>query len=378
MEPIRVTLLTNPVLDSLGSDACGRGDGQAAPWLPQFAKAAIAQDRIQYTWISLRRDLRKRRKERLGNQTFIELPQLPASLDIRTGFHFTRKTLLKELARCPADIIHCWGTEHPNPSVLGHVKQPTILSMNGVIGALAKRSVMPEGNYWKRLEKLESKWLRLADLVTTESEWASREVKSIAPDAKTMEIAYGVHPSFYDVVWSPDPVKPSLICVGTVSKGKGSDVLVSAFEQLGQTGTTLHMVGDGPLRAELEARNIPGIIWHGQLGWKDLQALLSTSWCLVHPTLADSNPNAVKEARVVGLPVITTRHGGQAEYLRNRINAWIVDSLNPDSLSSAIAAMISGFLYSGEADEKGHHSDREQFAAVKSLEGFNAAYESLT
>jgi glycosyltransferase involved in cell wall biosynthesis len=52
---------------------------------------------------------------------------------------------------------------------------------------------------------------------------------------------------------------------------------------------------------------------------------MSKAWCLLLPTRADTSPNVVKEARVVGLPVITTRNGGQASYVRDGEDGYFVE-----------------------------------------------------
>ena len=376
MKPIQVTLLADPVLDSLDRADTGRGDGQPATWLPQFAKSAIAQDEIRFHWISLNRQTRSLREERFGSHCFVELPQIPASLDIRTGFWFARRSLLSEIRRFPCDIVHCWGTERPYPSVIGKVSQPTVLSMNGVLCALKSRGVLHESAFWENLARLEMRALPLADAITTESEWASNEIRNFT-QVRPSTVAYGVNPSFYDVTWQPSPDKPSLLCAGTVCKGKGSDILVAAFQKLGRSDITLHMVGDGPMRTELESLHVPGIVWHGQVGWEKMRSLMAESWCLIHPTLADSNPNVVKESRVIGLPIVTTRHGGQTDYLVAGGNTWIVEPFNANTLAQAIDTAMRDFAVVRASGECNHHQDRKRFLSETTLNSFREVYQNM-
>jgi glycosyltransferase involved in cell wall biosynthesis len=50
---------------------------------------------------------------------------------------------------------------------------------------------------------------------------------------------------------------------------------------------------------------------------------MAKAWCLVHPTRADTSPNCVKEARVIGLPVVTTPNGGQTQYVQHGESGFI-------------------------------------------------------
>ena len=65
----------------------------------------------------------------------------------------------------------------------------------------------------------------------------------------------------------------------------------------------------------LRELNDPSIEVLGMLKTNDVQAQMSKAWALVTPTRADTSPNVVKEARVIGLPIIGSPNGGHAEYI---------------------------------------------------------------
>jgi len=60
---------------------------------------------------------------------------------------------------------------------------------------------------------------------------------------------------------------------------------------------------------------------------------LESAWCSVLLTRADTSPNSVKEARVVGLPAVTFQHGGQAGYIIDCVNGRVLHS---NQLSSTL------------------------------------------
>lgn len=382
MSPIskkpRVAILADPIWDSIAG-VSGRGDGQAATWLPQFARFLFQSDDLHVSWVSLRRGLKVRRTRNIDGHSLIELPGYPITLDVPTGYRLARASLLAELGRIQPDVVHCWGTERPYPAVLGMQPAPGLLSMNGILGELRERKALPEGWKWHLQQCHEKRWLRRADIVVVESEWAGQAVRRIAPASKIETIHYGVHPSFYAIEWHPEPDAPKLLFAGTAVGGKGLDVLIDALQILHERDWVCEIAGDGPLRAPLQALGTAKTEWLGTLGWQDYQHHLAKAWALVLPTLADSNPNVVKEARVVGLPIVTTAFGGQAEYLIHGTNSIVLDQLDPAKLAGALRELMSRGINGITAmGAHGHEADRERFRPEKTVHAFKKLYRNMS
>jgi glycosyltransferase involved in cell wall biosynthesis len=374
---LKVALLADAVLGSLDGGATGRPDGFAASWLPSCAEALIRREDLEITWISLVRGLPRRRESSRGTHRFIELPAFPVSADTWLGYRMARGKLLNEIRLAAPDIVHAWGTESPYPSVLGHLSCPAVLSLNGILGTLDELKLLPAGRWWQRQVGFEKKWLKRADAVLVESAWTQERVRKQVGEAKIFLAPYGVHPSFYRLAWCPDPEMPYLLFAGTLSHGKGLDLLLDALALLPERQWICRIAGDGPLRDSLVSRQIPGVEWMGSLAWPEYQEVLRRASCLVLPTRADSHPNVVKEARVVGLPVITTRQGGQAEYLIDGGNALLLD--HPDAAS--LARTMDGWMNDPQglrsAGKTGYREDRERFESSATANAFAGAYHAM-
>lgn len=145
---------------------------------------------------------------------------------------------------------------------------------------------------------------------------------------------YGVEPSFYHLARKPSP-EPSCLFAGTIYELKGVSYLVEAFTHPSLSHVQLFIAGNGALRERLEALSTPNIHWLGSISRAELQQHLSTAWFLVHPTLGDCCPNIVKEARVMGLPVITTEEGGQTQYVQDGVSGYIVPVRNSAAVREA-------------------------------------------
>lgn len=373
---LRVAILADPIRKAI--DGAGRGDGQAATWLPQFASALMRVSWLEVHWISLVRGASGVARQRTGKLNLLEIPGPPITFDLPFGHPVARRKLLRVLAEIQPDIVHTWGTERPYPCVLGRCGLPGLLSFNGVLGELDRRGVLPEGWRWRAQCRAEKRWIEGADLLTAESRWAMDAVRRFAPTKPMREIPYGVHPGFYDVEWAPDPGDPFVLFAGTLNRGKGTDLLLQALGMIRPRDWRCEFAGDGPLFPVSPEKAPPGTVWHGTLNWSRYKERLSKAWCLVLPTLADSNPNVVKEARVVGLPILTTRHGGQADYLLPGKNSEILEEVTPETLAGALRGMMDrGLGALREMGANNHAADRERFRTSRTVEGFLAAYEEL-
>jgi glycosyltransferase involved in cell wall biosynthesis len=375
--PLKVALLADAVLSSLDRGATGRPDGSAASWLPSCAEALTNREDLEITWISLVRGLSHRRESSRGRHRFIELPAFPVSVDTWLGYRVARRKLLTEIRVAAPDLVHVWGSESPYPSVLGFLSCPAVLSLNGILATLNGLNLLPTGRWWQRQAAFERVWLKQADAILVESEWTQKEVRSRLGEAKTFLAPYGVHPSFYGLEPSPDLETPYLLFAGTLSQGKGLDLLLDALELLSDRRWVCRIAGDGPLRATLISRRIPGVEWLGSLAWPEYQEVLRRASCLVLPTRADSHPNVVKEARVVGLPIITTRQGGQADYLIEGENALLLDHPDAASLARAMDAWMRDPQLLRATGEKGHREDRRRFESSATAAAFAGAYHAV-
>ena len=374
---LKVAVLADAVYGSLGGRAEGRPDGSAASWLPSCADALLQREDLEITWISLVRRPGSRREYLRGRHRFIELPAFSVSIDTLLHYRVARRRLLREIAAVSPDLVHCWATESPYPSVLGHTGCPAVISLNGFLGTLNSLKLLPAGRWWQRQARHETRWLRQADAVMVESSWTEEEVKRQVPEARIFRATYGVHPSFYQLVREPEPNPPYALFSGTLSRGKGADLLIEALALLPDRKWICRIAGSGPLEQELKSRGVRGVEWLGSLAWPVYQEVLRRASCLVLPTRADSHPNVVKEARVVGLPVITTCQGGQRDYLLDGHNAVLLDQPDAVALAAALDKWMSAPNLLQAAGDIGRQEDRERFESGKTADAFAACYHRV-
>jgi colanic acid/amylovoran biosynthesis glycosyltransferase len=134
---------------------------------------------------------------------------------------------------------------------------------------------------------------------------------------------------------------------------KGIEFAIRAIAAVARTGRRLRydVIGDGPLRfrlegliAELGMADIVTI--HGSKTKSEVVTMLDCAHVLLAPSVTAEDgdregiPVAIMEAMAVGLPVISTRHSGIPELVRDGSSGYLVEERDVDALASKIAEMV--------------------------------------
>jgi colanic acid/amylovoran biosynthesis glycosyltransferase len=141
----------------------------------------------------------------------------------------------------------------------------------------------------------------------------------------------------------------TLICVASLEEKKGHRYLIEACAQLVKKGVALTclLVGDGDLRAELEAMiQQHDLSQHVKLLGRQprhrVGELLAQSHALVLPSIVTSKgkmegiPVALMEALAMQMPVIATNISGISELVEHNITGLLVPEKDASALADAI------------------------------------------
>ncbi|MBN1241031.1 MAG: glycosyltransferase family 4 protein [Gammaproteobacteria bacterium] len=374
---LRVAILADIPRDATAGRANGRGGGHNFTWLPQLADAFARQSDLDAWWISYEPDLERAEVFRDAGQHFVKLPLSSISLGLALGLAPYRVELARLLRRLAPDVVHAWGTERVYPAVLPASPAPSVLSMQGILTEYARIGCLPRSWKWHVLAWHEPKWLRAADIVTCESIWGLDRIRAYVAPERTRRVDYGVHPSFYDVEWQPDPAKPVALFCGSLDRRKGVDLLLAALRRLPGRNWECRIAGEGPLRPLIERDAPANVRLLGTLAWDRLKAEYARAWCVVLPTLADTSPNVVKEGRVIGLPVVTTPYGGQRDYIHDGENGLIVDPHDSAALARALDGLMSSYAKARRMGAAHHQRDRNALRPERTAREFLDIYRHL-
>ncbi len=188
----------------------------------------------------------------------------------------------------------------------------------------------------------------------------------------------GIEPwRFSDPAPMPDVGGLHLCAVGRLSEQKGFALLIDAMALCADVpGLHLTLVGDGALRAQIEA----AIARHGLqtrvtlTGWLDearVRGALAASHALILPSFAEGLPVVIMEAMAAGRPVIATAIAGIPELVTPG-TGWLVPAGDAGALADAIrTAAATG---PAEMSRMGH----EARARVLARHDIDTEVEKLT
>lgn len=165
--------------------------------------------------------------------------------------------------------------------------------------------------------------------------------------AKRYSCPIVVIPNFLrDVKRYPDHKKGKIIInVGRLVNEKGQHFLLKAFAKLDRQDWKLWLVGDGPLRGELE--NLAGVLRISEqvvfLGFqKDVDYYLSQASIFAFSSVIEGYPNALIEGMAHGLaPVSYNCEAGPADIINHNENGFLVETGNINDFKQYLNILIN-------------------------------------
>lgn len=176
------------------------------------------------------------------------------------------------------------------------------------------------------------------------------------------------------------------VCVASLSSHKGHHTLLDAAAIIMRACPhfKLLLVGDGPLRAELEARSRKAGIASNTIftGLREnvFPLLKSADIFVLASTEREGLGLALIEAMAAGLPLIGTKIGGIPELIQENINGLLVPPGDPHALVAAMRMLMKDHSLRVKMGDAGQRICREKFAAsrmISKLESLYAAIQSL-
>jgi glycosyltransferase involved in cell wall biosynthesis len=351
-----------------------RYQGHYATWLPQLVTAFAAEPGLEIHWITLSRGITAPRSLVWYDQTFHVLPAAKKGCRAPTLYREDRHFIQECLREIQPDLVHGWGTEDVHAFAAAFSGYPNMISMQGILSHYVRKTLLGPRHYFHAL--LELVTLYKADLITVESEWGKKKLLRRNPAMQVEVVEYGVDDSFLETPWRPDPERPVALFVGSLVPPKGLQDLVAAFTDPTLAFAELWIAGDGhePWAKGLRACSTPNIQWLGRCSRAETAERMSRAWCLALPTRVDTSPNVVKEARVIGLPVVTTPCGGQVTYVKEGKNGFLVAPGDVVGLRAVLRTLLSDFEQCRKMGAYRREEHRDILHPAKTARRFAALY----
>lgn len=176
---------------------------------------------------------------------------------------------------------------------------------------------------------------------------------------------------------NPPSASRSVLYVGRLSEDKGVLRLLDAWRSASVADLELIVVGDGPLRQNIERRRAPGVRVVGRLAPSQVAKLMLTSRALAFPSLwYEGQPMVVLEALAAGLPVLASNHGGTEATLRGIGSKWLVEAGDRRGWQLALARLSDGTSLD-QAGRRARELYERSFTPKCSLTALESAYRRV-
>jgi colanic acid/amylovoran biosynthesis glycosyltransferase len=290
------------------------------------------------------------------------------------------KELVRQLAILKPLLIHAhFGPDGCNAMALAHaLGVPLVVSLHGYDVTLADEHHLSE--YVRRREALKTD----AALFICVSEFIRRQVIAMGfPSSKTVLHYTGIDTDFF----TADPKVercPIVLFVGRLVAKKGCEYLIRAMQEVQKKlpAAELVVIGDGPLRAQLEEQAAltmknyrflgaqePGVVRQ----WMNRARVLSTPSVIAESGDAEGFGMVFAEAQAMGLPVVSFASGGIPEAVADAETGFLVPERDCNALASRLLMLLTDlelwmqFSVAGQALVRKRFDVRRQTAVLEQL-----------
>ena len=365
--------------------ALGLSGAAGGGWIGALERALGERDDLEL-WTAF--PWRVRSVERLGTvERAFALPRRPLGGRLRRAVHDLScrlepdrsvDDLMEVVEACRPDIVHAWGSESHFGLVGERTQVPVLVELQGLatpyseayLSAFSHLDLLIHGSprrlatgrgllqrYWRyrRRAARERRILVAARYVSGRTAWDRQLATALAPNARYFHCDRVLRAAFYTESWRPRAdrggARATLHLASTLRGNayKGLDVVHRAAAILGnlgfevdwsilgvRRGEELERVVEGALGGRLAER---GVHLVGRVPADELIRRLLASDLYVHPSWIDNSPNALAEAAILGLPIVSTQVGGIPSLLDGGKEGVLVPQGDPWALAGAVAEL---------------------------------------
>ncbi|MCC2973051.1 TIGR03088 family PEP-CTERM/XrtA system glycosyltransferase [Massilia sp. IC2-476] len=184
--------------------------------------------------------------------------------------------------------------------------------------------------------------------------------------------------------WQSDPDAFVIGTVGRLQDVKDHATLVEAFVQLRallpQAKLRLVLVGDGPLRGQLEAQVREraledSVCFAGARS--DVAPVMRSFSLFALSSIAEGTPVTLLEAMASGLPVVATAVGGIPDLVEQGVSGTLAPARDPQALAAAIASYVMDRALAQRHGAAGRARIEQQYSMQAMLAAYVALYDEL-
>ncbi|MEO7275689.1 MAG: glycosyltransferase [Vicinamibacterales bacterium] len=179
-----------------------------------------------------------------------------------------------------------------------------------------------------------------------------------------------------------DPTRRFVANVARFHPVKDQATLLDAFASVAARlpDVDLLLVGDGPLRADLE-RQTASLGISGRVTFlgvrRDVPAVLAATDLFCLPSVSEAASLTLMEAMAAGLPVVVSDVGGNPEIVRAEREGLLVPRRDPRALAEALVRLLEDSELAVRCGRNGARRARETYRLDRTIERYDEVYRRV-
>ena len=307
---------------------------------------------------------------------------------LRRMTHFERQFYLREIRVLKPDLLHAHYAVDAAyfAQVWRQIPWPLVVSCYGYDVSNFPNQYLGWGRRY-----LQPVW-RYASLILAMSNDMREDLLRLGcPDEKIRLHYHGINLSRFRYVerdQSKTPVR--ILFVGSLFDHKGVDDVLLAFAQIANKCPQLELrfVGSGQQRPKLERLvykwNLENrVSFAGFVCHEKLREELSCAHIFCHPSRTLNNgikegiPGTIIEAMATGLPVVTTRHAGIPEMVRDGQDGFVVAEQDVNAIAQALLTLADEPELRALMGRKATRQAQQEANAIRQTAELEAIYNDV-
>ena len=257
---------------------------------------------------------------------------------------------IPSLRQEPYDIVHCqFGTLSFWGMAFRNINAPRARLIATFRGHDISTYVQQQGDH------IYDQMFATGDFFLTNCDFFKRRLLQLGCDEKKVAVHYsGIDCSrFFFTPRHPQPDGQVRIALtGRLVEKKGIEYSIRAIAKLAKVyPIEYNIIGEGPLKENLQqlihSLDVGEIVkLLGQKHQQEVIEILNKSLIFIAPSVTaqdgnqDAPVNVLKEAMAMGMPVVSTYHGGIPELVEDGISGFLVPERDVDALAEKLSYLI--------------------------------------
>lgn len=178
------------------------------------------------------------------------------------------------------------------------------------------------------------------------------------------------------------PETPLFGFVGRLNREKGPDIFIEVLGRVAAVRPEVAgvVMGDGPMRAELEGRACD-LGLSGRLHWlghrRDAATLLGGLTAVVMPSRTEGLPMLLLEAMAQARPIVASEVGGVPEVIERGRTGWLCRTEDVEGFTETLLRLLDHPAAARLVARSGWQAAAERFSAAGAAEQMMALYDAV-